>query len=54
MRLDLAMLKIEAKGCQRFPQRLQQAAASDVFAFGSPEGLQDSVTMAWLVRATPA
>lgn len=45
--LDLALLKIEAKGLSALPlgdyNKLRQGEV--VFAFGSPEGLQDSVTM---------
>jgi len=45
--IDLALLKIEAKGLSALPlgdyNKLRQGEV--VFAFGSPEGLQDSVTM---------
>jgi serine protease Do len=45
--IDLALLKIEARGLPALPlgdyNRLRQGEV--VFAFGSPEGLQDSVTM---------
>jgi serine protease Do len=45
--IDLALLKIEAKGLRALPlsdyNKLRQGDV--VFAFGSPEGLQDSVTM---------
>ena len=45
--IDLALLKIEAKGLPALPlsdyNKLRQGDV--VFAFGSPEGLQDSVTM---------
>ncbi|MCM3903133.1 MAG: trypsin-like peptidase domain-containing protein [Pyrinomonadaceae bacterium] len=45
--LDLALLKVEAKGLPALPlsdyNRLRQGEV--VLAFGSPEGLQDSVTM---------
>src|SRR5205823_10427374 len=45
--IDLALLKIEVKGLQTLPigdySKLRQGEV--VFAFGSPEGLQDSVTM---------
>src|SRR5215472_8086894 len=44
--LDLALLKIEAKGLPRIPladyNKLRQGEV--VFAFGSPEGLQNSVS----------
>ena len=45
--IDLALLKIEAKGLTALPlgdyNKLRQGEV--VFAFGSPEGLQDTVTM---------
>src|SRR6185312_12685473 len=45
--IDLALLKIEAKGLTALPladyNKLRQGEV--VFAFGSPEGLQDSVSM---------
>lgn len=45
--IDLALLKIDAKGLSALPlgdyNKLRQGEV--VFAFGSPEGLQDSVTM---------
>jgi serine protease Do len=45
--IDLALLKIEAKGLSALPlgdyNKLRQGEV--VFAFGSPEGLQNSVTM---------
>lgn len=45
--IDLALLKIEASGLPALPlsdyNKLRQGEV--VFAFGSPEGLQDSVTM---------
>ena len=45
--IDLALLKIEAKGLRALPlsdyNKLRQGDV--VFAFGSPEGMQDSVTM---------
>src|SRR6185295_16817432 len=45
--IDLALLKIEARGLPALPlsdyNKLRQGEV--VFAFGSPEGLQDSVTM---------
>src|SRR6266550_3462124 len=45
--IDLALLKIEVKGLSALPlgdyNKLRQGEV--VFAFGSPEGLQDSVTM---------
>lgn len=45
--IDLALLKIEVKGLPTLPigdySKLRQGEV--VFAFGSPEGLQDSVTM---------
>ncbi len=45
--LDLALLKIETKGLSALPlgdyNKVRQGEV--VFAFGSPEGLQDSVTM---------
>jgi serine protease Do len=45
--IDLALLKIEARGLPALPlsdyNKLRQGEL--VFAFGSPEGLQDSVTM---------
>ena len=45
--IDLALLKIESKGLRTLPisdyNKLRQGDV--VFAFGSPEGLQDSVTM---------
>ena len=45
--IDLALLKIEARGLSALPladyNKLRQGEV--VFAFGSPEGLQDSVTM---------
>lgn len=45
--LDLALLKVEAKGLRALPlsdyNNLRQGDV--VFAFGSPEGLKDSVTM---------
>jgi serine protease Do len=45
--IDLALLKIEGKGLSALPlgdyNKLRQGEV--VFAFGSPEGLQDSVTM---------
>jgi serine protease Do len=45
--IDLALLKIEVKGLSALPlgdyNKLRQGEL--VFAFGSPEGLQDSVTM---------
>lgn len=45
--IDLALLKIEVKGLSAIPlgdyNKLRQGQV--VFAFGSPEGLQDSVTM---------
>ena len=45
--IDLALLKIEVKGLSAIPlgdyNKLRQGEV--VFAFGSPEGLQDSVTM---------
>lgn len=51
--IDLALLKVEARGLPALPlsdyQRLRQGDV--VFAFGSPEGLQDSVTMG-VVSAT--
>jgi len=51
--LDLALLKIEAKGLPRIPladyNKLRQGEV--VFAFGSPEGLQNSVSMG-VVSAT--
>ena len=52
--IDLAVLKIEATGLKALPlgdyNKLRQG--DFVFAFGSPEGLQDSVTMG--VVSTPA
>lgn len=52
--IDLAVLKIEAPGLKALPlgdyNKLRQG--DFVFAFGSPEGLQDSVTMG--VVSTPA
>jgi serine protease Do len=45
--IDLALLKIEARGLSALPlgdyNKLRQGEV--VFAFGSPQGLQDSVTM---------
>lgn len=45
--IDLALLKVEAKGLPTLPlgdyNKLRQGEV--VFAFGSPEGLQNSVTM---------
>src|SRR6476661_8182921 len=45
--MDLALLKIEVKGLRSLPlcdyNKVRQGDV--VFAFGSPEGLQDSVTM---------
>jgi len=45
--MDLALLKVEARGLSALPlgdyNKLRQGEV--VFAFGSPEGLQDSVTM---------
>jgi serine protease Do len=51
--IDLALLKVEVKGLRPLPladeERIRQGEI--VFAFGSPQGLRDSVTMG-LVSAT--
>jgi serine protease Do len=54
--IDLALLKIEAKGLPALPigrySNLRQGEL--VFAFGSPEGLRNSVTMGVVRNFCPA